>query len=60
MQLMATNGETETLTPSAVQWLTSLAMEAQKDLGELPESAQPFWFRHNTESFTSSGHRRSD
>lgn len=53
---MATSNETATLTTSAVQWLTDLAQEAQKDLGELPESVQPFWFRHNTDVLSQAGH----
>lgn len=52
---MATGNETATLTTSAVQWLTNLAQEAQKDLGELPESVQPFWFRHNTDALSQAG-----
>jgi len=46
---MKTRNESETLTPAALQWLKSLAEEAQKDLEVLPESAQPFWFRNNVD-----------
>lgn len=53
---MTTSNETETLTTSAVQWLTSLAQEAQEDLRQLPESVQPFWFRHNIDALSQSGH----
>jgi hypothetical protein len=52
---MTTSNETATLTTSAVQWLTNLAQEAQRDLGELPESVQPFWFRHNPDALSQAG-----
>jgi hypothetical protein len=40
-----TVNEAETLTPSAMQWFTSLAQDAERDLKNLPESSQPIWFR---------------
>lgn len=55
MQSMETSKETATLTTPAVQWLTNLALEAQEDLRELPESVQPFWFRHNTDALSKAG-----
>ncbi|GGI00608.1 hypothetical protein GCM10007170_38150 [Arthrobacter liuii] len=38
----------ETLPQTAVQWFTDLALDAQRDLNTLPESAQPIWFRTET------------
>jgi hypothetical protein len=35
----------ETLTPSAIQWFTSLAQDAENYLKALPISSQPIWFR---------------